>query len=137
MTQAEKIFKLFEPGTPSEEVVEDDYEIKYITGVFIKLMDNYNLSHKYVLDLFGRASKELNLDEINEVGNFLIYNKAWDYLSRIDLKNKSQINYIQNFQDPKFLNYIDRVIDYFISTEEYENCKFLHDLKQLSKLPTP
>jgi hypothetical protein len=64
---------------------------------------------------------------------FTVYNRAWHYISQIDLNNKYHLNALLDFKMEPFITTLDQALQYFESTEEYERCAQLLKIKKLKE----
>lgn len=125
-----KIFDLFESG--SEEKSKEDVifiDIKdtpiYWIGMFKKLIQNNNVFTSQVISFFDKMSSEMDLESIKETGDRVAYERAFYYISKIDMNNKMHQDSISLNLDPQLKKALEKSILYFQEYEEYEKCAFL------------
>lgn len=132
MIQSEALFSTFEE-TKSQDVGININElknfIKFNLGVFNKVILNHIYLKNQILKTFSDSSKEFNLQEINLAGDFIIYNKAWSYISNINFEENQE--YIRKNFPSKFNLSIKMALSFFESQEDYEKCKFLKKFQDL------
>ena len=139
MIDPEKIFNLFggEPQGSSSggEValidVRDTPEFKI--GMFCKIIMDHLKFNDRVLDWFKRANSELDRDDIELAGEFVIYHRSWFYIKDIDLSNREHWYAIEKMSNVKVLQALDLSVKFFEDKEEYEKCAHLHKLSETVK----
>ena len=131
-----KIFDLFEkiPSTPQSNNLETQTSkintSTFNIGMFTKLILNHQSFHAKLENFLKSEDASYNIDSIKESSEFIIYNRAWSYISKVDLKKKKDIKALLNFQ-PKILNIaLNNSIYYFEFLEEYERCAYILKIQQ-------
>ena len=71
----------------------------------------------------------LDIKDIEAAGEFLIYNRAWFWIKKIDIREELHQNALTHYADNKLLTYIKVIILYFQELEEYENCAHLKKIQ--------
>ena len=99
-------------------------------GMFKKLMRNYINNKKQLVSFFCSVNKDLDSKGIEETGDFILFNRAWDYISFIDLKNEFHCGTFKSVSSEELLGFIKIIVLYFEKLEEYEKCHFLFELEQ-------
>ena len=127
-----KIFNLFDSG--SEDEIKDDVQIvlvdfkehpAYWLGMFKKLVLNHKLFKRKIVSFLEKSDPEINLSDLDIVGDDLAYERAWYYASKFDPSldiHKESINMILDEHLVKTLN---ETIFHFQEKEEYERCAHL------------
>jgi len=127
-----KIFSLFDSG--SEDKIKEDSQIividfkehpAYWLGMFKKLILNHKLFKRKIVSFLEKSDPEINLSDLDLVGDDLAYERAWYYASKFDPSldaHKESINMVIDESLPKTLN---ETILYFQEKEEYEKCAHL------------
>jgi len=133
-----KIFNLFESG--SEEKSKEDVvliNIKdtpiYWIGMFKKLIQNNNIFTTQVVGFFDKINPELDLEDIKEMGDRVAYERAYYYLSKIDIENKMHQDSILLNMDDNLKKSLNKSILYFQEYEEYEKCAFIKKILDFTK----
>jgi hypothetical protein len=129
MLDPNRIFGLFDAINSNDGVSEDGevyVDIKdtpeYKVGMFTRIiMDHLQFNDK-VINFFSRANDELEKEDIENAGEFVVYNRGWYYIKGLDLKNKKDWYAIEKMANLKTLTALELSIHYFEEREEYEKC---------------
>ena len=133
MINKDKIFQLFVDG---KEITDDKTkkDIKDFMngplakiGMFIKLIQNHHVFHKKL------EQPNYNVESTKDASEFTIYNRAWNYISKIDVDKEDHLNAIINFDPKLFLSCLNGSIRFFEEYEEYEKCAHLFKIQKLVK----
>ena len=76
---------------------------------------------------------ELDIEEVKKAGEFVAYNRAWFYISKINMKDKNHIEGIVSYGDVELETSLELSIKYFQSLEEYEKCAHLLEILEKSQ----
>jgi len=133
------IFNLFK--SPEEEIETttqiDMSEHPYVhMGMFKKLIINYKTFSKQMVDFFSSSDPKLDVDDIEMAGSTMVYLRAMDHISKMDITNQLHRDCLILYSDEKFLKALSSAIIYFESLEEYENCAFLQKIQDVAN-PSP
>jgi len=128
-----KIFNLFE-GINKDIPDEDDNTLLvdfsehplYWIGGFNKLINNYIYFNKYLVD------KSIDKDRL-EISNILLYNRAWEYIKRLDTNNSLHLDCLKVKSNESLDIALDSTIKFFEKYEEYEKCAFLKNIQEKVK----
>ena len=104
-------------------------------GMFTKLIVNHNVFHQK-LEKFLKAKKQgYDVDEARQASEFTVFNRAWHYISKIDLQDRNHLEAIMDFKAKPFLESLNQAIAYFQGpdVEQYERCAKLLEIKNLKK----
>jgi len=139
MIDKNKIFELF--GSPINE--EEDFiniastmldEPFNKIGMFTKLIINHIIFHQKLSKFLSKESNmAIDLEDTKKASAFAIFNRAWFYIKKIDLKNKSDLEAVVKFKKEPFLSTLNEAIEYFEEVEEYEKCAKLLEIKKLKE----
>ena len=139
MIDKNKIFELF--GSPINE--EEDFiniastmldEPFNKIGMFTKLIINHIIFHQKLSKFLSKESNMvIDLEDTKKASAFAIFNRAWFYIKKIDLKNKSDLEAVVKFKKEPFLSTLNEAIEYFEEVEEYEKCAKLLEIKKLKE----
>ena len=139
MIDKDKIFKLFVDGKEmSVDKTED--EIKEFMdgpiakiGMFVKLIQNHKIFHQKLEKFLKQEQPNYNIESTKEASEFTIYNRAWDYIKQIDIKNSGDTDAIINFDPKVFYSILNDAIKYFEALEEYKKCAHLFGIQNIVK----
>jgi len=135
-----KIFGLFSDEEPKSlkeksQLIDDILDFKehplFWVGMFKKLIQNHKLFNKEIIGFFSILDQELDIDDVEQAGEFVVYNKAFSWIEKIDSNNKLHQNSILKFSDDTFLSYLKISISYFEKFEEYEKCAHLKNIQNI------
>jgi hypothetical protein len=144
-----KIFGLFESSSHDDLGIDalDQYDLKarleffdkyrehpvVWLGMFHKLISNYNTYNKTLLSTFKSTFTDFDINDINSAGKFVIYNKAYEFIRKINVGQDLDLEIIKNNANPTLLESLHFGISYFEETEEYEKCSFLLRIQNIVK----
>ena len=135
-----KIFGLFSDEEPKSlkeksQLIDDilDFEEHplFWVGMFKKLIQNHKLFNKEIIGFFSILDQELDIDDVEQAGEFVVYTKAFSWIGKIDINNKLHQDSILKFSDDAFLSYLKISILYFEKFEEYEKCAHLKNIQNI------
>jgi len=137
----DKIFGLFNGEEPeslrekaqmTEELLNYQQHPMFWVGMFKKLIHNHKIFNHKVMDFFSKLeNEELDLYDVEEAGEFIVYNRAWFWISKVDILDRNCQEAIIYYTDEYLDTYLKFAISYFQELEEYEKCahlKKIHDL---------
>ena len=84
------------------------------------------------LNFFKKSNEEFNIEDIKEAGEYVVFNRAWSYISNVNIKNKGYIDALKHYSDEQFHATLDMGIEFFQKDELYERCAFLLKIKKKS-----
>jgi hypothetical protein len=131
MSNAHRIFNLFNP-IPSKVDEEMENELRefettpyYKIGMFTKILNNGNNFKTEIINFISKSDKDLDPENIKSAGDFIMYNRAYYWISQFDIDDKKWISNAREAKSNYIEEYIDDSIRYFESIEEYEKCAIL------------
>ena len=96
--------------------------------MFKKIILNHNNFNKKVIQFFKKADEELDLDDVKEAGEFVVYNRAWNYIQNVDINANLHIKSIEKYADEYLDVALKLSIHFFEQQEEYERCALLKSI---------
>lgn len=105
----------------------------YWIGMYKKLILNHINFNKKVVEFFKEANEELDSDDVKEAGEFVVYNRAWSYIQKIDINKKDHIDAIEKYCDEYLDISLKLGILFFEQSEEYERCALLKHILDKSQ----
>jgi len=105
----------------------------YWVGMYKKLILNHINFNKKVVKFFKEANEELDSDDIKDAGEFVVYNRAWSYIQKIDINKKDHIDAIEKYCDEYLDISLKLGILFFEQSEEYERCALLKHILDKSQ----
>jgi hypothetical protein len=139
---ADKIFGLFngeEPNSLPEKAKMADALLDFKehplfwVGMFKKLIHNHKTFNRKVMNFFSQMDEELDLYDVEQAGEFVVYNRAWFWISKIDIQISSHQDSLLHYADEYLLTYVRFAISYFEELEEYEKCAQLVKIQNFLK----
>lgn len=127
----DNIFGLF---SDSEFIMEGKPSIEfsktpiYWVGMYKKVILNHINFNKKILKFFEKANEEFDVEDIKEAGEFFVYNKAWDYIEKIDIENPTHLLALSEYSDEYLDVSLKLGINFYEQQEQYEKCAFLKKL---------
>ena len=137
----DKIFNLFNPenhdsdkdSSPEENqrLVDmfKDHPIVKIT-YFRKLVKNYSIHADNLAKFFHKSNKELDIKDIRMAGEFILFTRAWDNISVINIKDPFHVECLLSLANNDLFFAFDFSIKHFEKLEEYERCDFIQKIKE-------
>ena len=142
---ANKIFGLFggEDENP-KPAFDHENDLSYLledyknhplfwVGMFKKLINNHKNFNKKIISFFSKMDEELDLYDVEQAGEFVVYNRAWFWISKIDIQVSSHQKALLHYSDEHLLTYVKFAISYFEEFEEYEKCAQLVKIQNFLK----
>jgi len=134
MINLDNIFHLFSSNDDLDGIDNSNIHIDfkntpiYWVGMYKKLILNHINFNKKITKFFKKSDDGLDLNDVQEAGEFVTYNRAWSYITKIDISNKEHIKGIDNYSDKHLNASLKLGINFFIETEEYEKCAHLQKI---------
>ena len=142
MIDKDKMFSLFEQPegkkdgkelvTFSNSLLEEPFTK---IGMFTKLIINHNVFH-LKLEKFLKAEKpDYDVEEARRASEYTVFNRAWFYISKIDLEDRNHLEAIMDFKAKPFIQSLNEALDYFQrpDVEQYERCAKLLKIKTFKR----
>ena len=104
--------------------------------MFTKLIHNYTSYNKQLIRFFGSSDPELNTREIEETGELMLYGRAYEYITQIDIQDKYHIKVLFEEANEKLEEALNKSIRYFEVEEEYEKCAILKKYLDFLNFPS-
>jgi len=142
----ENIFSLFGFGEDESEdkdkQIEEELEMfkdtpHFKLGMFYKLIMNGNLFSKQIFKFFEKSDPELNMEGVDQAGEYIMYTRAWFWIEPVKLRNKEWKEALKQYINEEFLVAIKLCISYFEGIEEYEKCAHLKKIQNFVEKNLP
>ena len=135
-----KIFGLFNGGENPKHDSDNNQDMSYLledykqhpmfwVGMFKKLIYNHKVFNAKILKSFKDLDSELDMNDVENAGEFIMYNRAWYWVNKIDIKEPIHQNALTHYADEILLTYTKVIILYFQELEEYEKCAHLKKIQ--------
>ena len=121
-------------GNSSEEKLKENLKTIKSTpyfkiGMFTKLIINGLSFKKQVIMFFENSDGELDMKDVDLMGEFMMYHRAWYWISQMDWNDEEWIDDLKKSTTQEFLTALKLSINYFEDEEEFENCAFLKKIQ--------
>lgn len=127
-----KFFSYFnnKNNEPLEENLSNFKKTPYFKiGMFIKLIINGLSFKKQVVMLFENSNGDLDMRDVDLMGEFMMYHRAWYWISQTDLSDEEWLNDLRRSADDEFVTALKLSINFFEEEEEFERCAFLKKIQ--------
>jgi hypothetical protein len=128
------INKIFNSFTESEDnIVNIDFTEHpvYLLGMFKKLILNHITFRTKNIEFLSMIDPEIIPENIGRIGDLIIFNRAFFYLSKVDIFNETHVQVIEQYYSPQLMNTLNTAISFFESEEEYEKCACVLKIKNI------
>lgn len=138
-----KIFNLFdgdEPESLKEKAQQIDTLLDYKNhplfwvGMFKKLIYNHNIFNDQLLKFFEKLDEGLDILDIDKAGEFVVFNRAYEFIKKVDPNNLVCQEALYRFADDHLKTALELSIHYFQEHEEYEKCSHIKQNLEFVKL---
>lgn len=133
---SKKLFDIFDKY-PIDGVEENlnSYKnsFRFKIEMFVKIVIYGDQWKKQVISLFTKSTIGMDIEDINNAGEFMLYTRAWFWISQFDFDDEDCVKALNKLDHSSLLASIIRTIKYFEKTEEFEKCSFLVNIKKLLK----
>lgn len=104
----------------------------YWVGMFTKIIRNHNGFDSYIKQVFNKLTPELEVElgKMEELGDWVTFNRAWYYIEKLDLTSEFHYEYLISSGTKDTLLALEITIAHFERFEEYEKCSHLHKIKK-------
>ena len=138
MINLDNIFSLFSSneeldGVNSEVQIDFSQTPIYWIGMYKKLVLNHINFNKKVLKFFKESNQELDVEDMKDAGEFVVYHRAWHYIQNVDIDVEEHVIAIKKYTDEYLDTALKLGISFFEQHEEYEKCALLKRILDKSK----
>ena len=138
MINLDNIFSLFSAneeldGVNSEVQIDFSQTPIYWIGMYKKLVLNHINFNKKVLKFFKESNQELDVEDMKDAGEFVVYHRAWHYIQNVNIDNEEHVIAIEKYTDEYLDTALKLGISFFEQHEEYEKCALLKKILDKSK----
>jgi hypothetical protein len=129
-----KIFDLFKSEKSKEEQVEEqvvlDGPVLWV-GMFVKLIANYEIFTKQIIQFFRTTNQELDVDDIEQASSYMVYMRAYDNLSKLDINDSMHVEAIKMHPAKPLILALESALNYYLEKEEYEKCSHIQKIQNV------
>ena len=138
MINLDNIFSLFSAnegldGVNSEVQIDFSQTPIYWIGMYKKLVLNHINFNKKVIKFFKESNQELDVEDMKDAGEFVVYHRAWHYIQNVNIDNEEHVIAIEKYTDEYLDTALKLGISFFEQHEEYEKCALLKKILDKSK----
>jgi len=109
-------------STPKSFTALDENHPRYFIKIFQKLVINYTGYSDQLIDFFASSDPEIDVANVKRAGESMLYNRAYGYLTKIDVQDEYHIKILFQEANPKLEESLQKTLFYFEKEEEYEKC---------------
>ena len=122
-----KIFGLFGTESKTKDIeIIDLYEHPYYWIVmFNKIMINHEVFSKKFVMFCNEIDPTLNSKDLEKAGEFFAIERAWYYISKLDLKNPLHKETLDSLKNQTIVENLNTLLLHFQDIEEYEKCSVI------------
>lgn len=103
-------------------------------GMFKKIVTNHVTFVKQIREFFENEDSDYNVEDLDKAGEYVIFHRAWFYISNININNKIDSDAIKLTADKELLSATKSVLKFFESIEDYEKCSFIKQIHDEVKI---
>jgi hypothetical protein len=98
-------------------------------GVFTRLIMNGLSFKKQVIMLFENSDGNLDMRDVDLMGEFMMYQRAWYWISQLDWADEEWLSDLRRSSNDELLTSVKLSINFFEDEEEFERCAFLKKIQ--------
>jgi hypothetical protein len=138
MSNLDNIFELFS----SNENLEGENPAVYIDftstpiywiGMYKKVILNHETFNRKIVKLFKEASKDIDVNEVKNAGEYMVYTRAWNYIQNVDIYNDIHVKTINEYKDQDLILSLNLAVYFFEKYEQYEKCSHIKKILDIAK----
>ena len=127
-----KIFEFFKSEDETNETTQIVLEGPVLwIGMFKKLISNYEAFIQQIIVFFKSSNQDLDTDDIERASSYMVYTRAYDNISQLDVNNQTHLEALKFYSDGYFKVALGASIKYFEGIEEYEKCAVLKTIQDI------
>lgn len=131
-----KLFSLFNKD-PEEELRENLITYKNTPKFKLEMFSRIVLEgidfKTKIISFFSNSNTGLESEDLAEVGDFMMFNRAWFWVGQFELDNPEWSEALNSLNIRDFQEALRICIKYFEDGEEFEKCSFLVNIRSLIK----
>ena len=138
MVDIDNIFSLFsshEDLDGNNTTVHIDFTENpiYWVGMYKKMLNNNINFNKKLLKILGKSNENLDILDVKKAGEHIVFNRAWNYIVKIDKNNIEHLDAIEKLSDEYLDTALELGIKYYEPVEAFEKCAHLKKILDKSK----
>ena len=134
-----KIFGLFDDSVGEDQTDQKNNLVVFNNspyhklGMFTKLIVNHFVFHTKLEKFLKKEEPSYNVESTREASEFVVFNRAFNYLNQINPLDKEVTFAILDFDNKILTRTLEQSIIYFEESEEYEKCAHIHKFQKILK----
>jgi hypothetical protein len=134
-----KIFGLFDDSVGEDQTDQKNNLVVFNNspyhklGMFTKLIVNHFVFHTKLEKFLKKEEPSYNVESTREASEFVVFNRAFNYLNQINPLEKEVIFAILDFDSKILTKTLEQSIIYFEELEEYEKCAHIFKFQKILK----
>ena len=137
----DKIFSLFDDSSEAQEKVKEQKKSLAVfnnspyhkLGMFTKLIVNHFIFHAKLEKFLKKESPTYNVESTREASEFVVFNRAFNYLNQINPLDKEVMFAVLDFDNKILTKTLESALIYFEELEEYEKCAHIYKFQKILK----
>jgi hypothetical protein len=137
----DKIFSLFDDSSEAQEKVKEQKKSLAVfnnspyhkLGMFTKLIVNHFIFHAKLEKFLKKEEPTYNVESTREASEFVVFNRAFNYLNQINPLDKEVIFAVLDFDSKILTKTLESALIYFENLEEYEKCAHIYKFQKILK----
>jgi hypothetical protein len=89
--------------------------------MFKKLIQNHQVFNDQLLKFFDKLDENLSTTDVDKAGEFIVFNRAWNYIQKVDPDNLVTQEALYRFADIHLKLALELSINYFQETKIMKN----------------
>ena len=138
----DKIFNLFNFGDGEFDYSDEELKQKedfekfketplFKLVMFKKIIPNHKIYQNHIIDMFKKVKPSLEIDEVEETGENIVYGRGWEYISQFEFKDELWESSSEISDSIELRIALKLSLNYFQEIEEYEKCAHLKKIIDL------
>ena len=137
----DKIFSVFDDSSEAQEKVKEQKKSLAVfnnspyhkLGMFTKLIVNHFIFHAKLEKFLKKESPAYNVESTREASEFVVFNRAFNYLNQINPLDKEVTFAVLDFDNKILTKTLESALTYFEELEEYEKCAHIYKFQKILK----
>lgn len=105
----------------------------YNLGMFTKLITNHFAFHAKLQKFLKKEEPNYDVESTREASEFVVFNRAFSYLKKLDPLNKDVTFIILDFNSKILSQTLESALQYFEEEEEFEKCAHIFKFQKILK----
>ena len=137
----DKIFSLFDDSSEAQGKLKEQKKSLAVfnnspyhkLGMFTKLIVNHFIFHAKLEKFLKKESPTYNVGSTKEASEFVVFNRAFNYLNQINPLDKEVTFAVLDFDSKILTKTLESALIYFEELEEYEKCAHIYKFQKILK----